>query len=132
MTREEAIALCRYVRACGPQQAIDRYTPDAWADHLEGIPYEQAKAAVRQITAKQPWVTIAEVLAVVRQIRDKRIFEAGDLTPPAGLTDAEERAWIGEARRVIADGDPLPEDTSRILKERYLPDVRALMPGASS
>jgi hypothetical protein len=109
VNRDEAIALCRYVKACCPQQAIDEYTPDAWADHLADVPYADAKEACRQITARQPFVTIAEVLGIVKSIRSKRIAEAGDLTPPRGLTDEEERAWLGEARRRIADGETLGE-----------------------
>jgi hypothetical protein len=127
MTPEEAVMLCRYVKACCPQQAIDEHTPLAWADHLADVPYEDAKAAAKQITAAQPFVTIAEILTIVRQIRRKRIAEAGDLCPPPGLTEPEERAWIGEARRRIADGETVVVDYGE-LRERHLPDLRALMP----
>lgn len=126
MNREEAIMLCRYVKACCPQQAIDQYTPDAWADHLEAVPYEDAKAAVKEITAKQPFVTVAEVLTIVKRIRAKRIADAGDLCPPPGLTDEQERRWLGEARRRIGDGESLDVDYGE-LKPRHLPDLRELM-----
>lgn len=120
--------LCRYVRACCPQQAIDQYTPDAWADHLEHIPYEDAKAAVKEITAKQPFVTIAEVLAIVKRMRAKRIAEAGDLCPPPGAREGVAlHEWLGSARRQIADGADVSADHGE-LKPRHLPDLRALMP----
>lgn len=130
MNRDEALALCRYVKACCPQQAIDEYTPDAWADRLADYPYADAKQAARTLTAKQPFVTIAELLAVIRQIRDKRIAEAGDLTPPADLTPTETIAWLGQARRRLADGEDRAtvEADYGVLRERYLPDLRQLMP----
>ena len=130
MNRDEALGLCRYVKACCPQQAIDEYTPDAWADHLADYPYADAKQAARTLTAKQPFVTIAELLAVVRHIRDKRIAEAGDLTPPADLTPTETIAWLGQARRRLADGEDRAtvEADYGVLRERYLPDLRQLMP----
>lgn len=43
------------------------------------------------------------------QIRRERLARAGDLTPPAGLTVAQEQAWLREARRRIADGLPLDD-----------------------
>jgi len=125
---DEALALCRYVKACCPQQAIDEYTPLAWAEHLADIPYVDAKEACRQITAKQPFVTIAEVLAVVKSMRAKRIAEAGDLCPPSGMSEAEERAWIGMARRQIANGQGTPDVDFGELRERHLPDIRELLP----
>jgi hypothetical protein len=124
---EDSVRLCRYVKACCPQQAIDELTPLAWADHLADVPYEDAKAAAKEITAKQPFVTIAEILAIVRRIRTKRITEAGDLTPPPG-TEAEQRAWLAAARRRIADGGSVDCDAAYgELKPRHLPDMRALM-----
>ncbi|WP_243061179.1 hypothetical protein [Nocardioides sp. SR21] len=128
MTPEDAVRLCRYVKACCPQQAIDELTPLAWADHLADVPYEDAKAAAKEITARQPFVTIAEILAIVRRIRAKRITEAGDLTPPPG-TEAEQRTWLALARRRIADGGTVDCDAAYgELKPRYLPDIRELMP----
>ena len=131
MSPEDAVKLCRYVKACCPQQAIDELTPLAWADHLADVPYADAKAAAKEITARQPFVTIAEILAIVRRIRAKRITEAGDLTPPPG-TEAEQRAWLGEARRRIADGEHVDCDAAYgELKPRYLPDIRELMPATT-
>lgn len=138
MSPEDAVRLCRYVKACCPQQAIDELTPLAWADHLADVPYEDAKAAAKEITSKQPFVTIAEVLAVVRRIRAKRITEAGDLTPPPPPAELEhdeaaqiawQRAWLGTARRRIADGGAVDCDAAYgELKPRYLPELRELMP----
>src|ERR1700733_6921588 len=35
VTEEEPLVLTRYVKACCPQQAFDRYTPDAWPGLLD-------------------------------------------------------------------------------------------------
>jgi hypothetical protein len=46
------------------------------------------------------------VIAAVKQVRAKRIADAGHLLiPPPGLTKPEERAWLGHARRRVADGE---------------------------
>ena len=127
MNAQESAMLCRYVKACCPQQAIDEHTPLAWAAHLAGVQYADAYEAAKQITSKQAFVTIAEVLAVVRQIRAKRIAEAPHPVPPPGLTEPEERAWIAEARRRIGDGEVLAEAVGRTLEQRNLPELRALI-----
>lgn len=133
MNAEEAAALCRYVKACCPQQAIDEWTPIAWADHLADYPYADAKEAAKRITAKQPFVTIAEVLEVVKRIRSKRIHDAGDLTPPPDLTPVETAAWLKVARRRVADGEQVDDLAAYgVLKTRHLPDLRGLMPREAS
>ena len=53
MSPEETIALCRLVKAVCPSQALDQYTPDAWALILRHIDYNDAKQAVIDI-ASQP------------------------------------------------------------------------------
>jgi hypothetical protein len=136
MTPEDAVKLCRYVKACCPQQAIDELTPLAWADHLEHVPYDDAKAAAKEITAKQPFVTIAEILQIVRRIRSSRIEDHPPLTPPPappelgpGEDVAWQLAWLKGARRRIADGEVIDCDAAYgELKPRHLPDIRALMP----
>lgn len=129
MNPEEAVMLCRYVRACCPQQAIDEYTPLAWAEHLENVTYEDAKAAAKAITSRQPFVQIAELKAEVRRIRAKRIDEHPTLTPPPGLDPIETVQWRKDMNRRIGDGEVIDCDEAYgELKPRHLPDLRALMP----
>lgn len=141
MSPEDAVKLCRYVKACCPQQAIDELTPLAWADHLEHVPYDDAKAAAKEITAKQPFVTIAEILTIVRRIRASRIEDHPPLTPPPppaelaanpGAEVAWQLAWLRDARRRIANGEVIDCDEAYgELKPRYLPELKALMPRES-
>lgn len=133
MSPEEAVMLCRYVKACCPQQAIDQYTPVAWAEHLEDVPYADAKEAAKRITSRQPFVQIAELKAEVKRLRDKRIEEHPPLTPPPDLTPVETIGWLREARRRVADGESIDSDAAYgILRARNLAELpaalNALMP----
>ena len=133
MSPEEAVMLCRYVRACCPQQAIDEYTPIAWADHLEHVTYDDAKIAAKAITARQPFVQIAELKAEVKRIRAKRIELHPPLTPPPDLTPLETIAWTADAKRRIADGEQIDSDAAYgELKARHLPDIKALLASPES
>lgn len=110
MNAQEAALLCRYVRACCPQQAIDEYTPTAWADLLGDVRLEDAKEAVRRVVGRQPFVAPAEIRAEVRRIRAKRIDDHPPLIPPPGLDDAQERRWLREARWRIGNGEHIDSD----------------------
>lgn len=128
MSPEEAVMLCRYVKACCPQQAIDQYTPIAWAEHLEDVPYPDAKEAAKRITARQPFVQIAELKAEVKRLRSKRIEDHPPVTPPPGLTPIETTAWLRDTRRRIADGEVIDPDAAYgELKPRNLAELPAAM-----
>lgn len=127
MNANEALLLCRYVRACCPQQAIDEYTPTAWADLLGDIRLEDAKEATRRVASKQPFVAPAEIRAEVRRIRSKRISDHPPLTPPPDLSELEQRQWRRQAVRRIGDGERIDCDAAYgELKDRDLSQLRAL------
>ena len=109
MTPEETLVLTRYVKACCPQQAIDKYTPDAWHDLLGDLSLEDCRAAVVTVAKRQPFVAPAEIRAEVRRIRDERL-DAGEkfLDPPSGLDGPAYQQWLINARRRIADGTDRP------------------------
>lgn len=128
MTPEQTLALCRYVKAVCPQQAIDQYTPLAWQDFLGHHDYDTAKAAVQMLVNEgKAFIQIAELVAGIKRIRSKRIAEAGDLTPPPG-TELEQRQWLRDARRQIGDGVPREQVEGGYgeLKPRNLADLRAI------
>ena len=112
MNHAEAVILCRYVRAVCPQQAIDEFTPDAWADLLGRIRMADARDAVRAIASRQPFVAPAEIITEVRKIRNDRIRHHPEPVPPPNLTPLESKRWLIEARRQIGDGTIL-DDTAR-------------------
>lgn len=128
MTPDETAGIWRMVRAICPQQATDEYGPDAWHLILEPYRFEDCREAIRALGTRQPFIAPSEVVGEVRKIRSKRIADRGDeLTPPPGLSDAEELAWLGWARRMLGDGEPMPAE-ARELRPRHLPDLRELMP----
>ncbi|MCW2768360.1 MAG: hypothetical protein JWO11_4319 [Nocardioides sp.] len=47
---------------------MDEYTPDAWSDLLDDVPFDVAKAAVVRIAKRQPWVAPAEIRAEANAI----------------------------------------------------------------
>jgi hypothetical protein len=102
----EAIMLCRFVKAACPQQAIDEYTPDAWLILLEPFRYEDCKQAAVELARAEPFVAPAEIIAKVKAIRSKRIQDFGPFDPPDGITDYHK--WLGDTRRAIADGELTP------------------------
>jgi hypothetical protein len=110
MRPQETLILTRYVRACCPQQAMDRYTPDAWHELLGDLSLEDCKQAVTAVARRQPFVAPAEIRAEVRRIREERIARSVIPAPPAELTDDPERyqAVLRAGTRLAADGDALP------------------------
>ena len=115
MSPEETIALCRLVKAVCPSQALDQYTPDAWALILRHIDYNDAKQAVIDIASrplepgKSRYIEPGHIIAQVKRIRAQRLADHGPLIPPPGLDGTTEYlAWIRQASAVVASGGSLP------------------------
>lgn len=119
MTPTEAVLLCRFAKACAPQQQFDEYTPDAWFELLRDVRLEDAKAGVIAVTKRQPFVSPSEIRAEVRRVRYDRVDKFGHIEPPPGLEDdpAAEIEAIEAIRRRVADGD--------LTREQYDRDLRA-------
>lgn len=130
MTPAEAAALLT-VCAAYDNRKPDADAAQAWALALDGLPFTDCRdVIVEHYRRSSDWVMPAHIRTAVRKIRDKRIAEAGDLTPPRGLTDAQEREWLGEARRRIGDGETVTVDYGE-LRTRHLPDLREILPAPS-
>ena len=115
MNQTEAIMLCRLVKAVCPSQALDQYTPDAWALILRHIDYNDAKQAVIDIASrplepgKSRYIEPGHIIAQVRRIRAQRLTDHGPLIPPPGLDGTTQYlAWIRQAVAVVASGGSLP------------------------
>lgn len=113
MNQTEAVLLCRYAKGMCPAQAIDEYTPDAWAEVLYDITLEEAKAAIRDGIRERRWrfIDVADVVSSVRSVRMDRLnvyFRAhGHPVPPRRLDD-DPRAgaeWLRGAQDRIAAGE---------------------------
>jgi hypothetical protein len=111
MTREETVVLTRYVKAACPQQAMDRYTPDAWFDLIGDLDLADCKQAVIALAgARQVFIAPAEIRAEVQRLRNERIARSVIPAPPPELCDdprAYQRA-LREATRQAADGQGIP------------------------
>lgn len=112
MNRTEAVQLCRLVKALCPSQAIDQYTPEAWALVLAHVDYDDAKLAVQQLSSlelepgKARYIDPGHIIGQVRRIRAKRIDDHGPIDPPAGLNAGEYLHWLRNATNAIAGGRP--------------------------
>ena len=107
MSAAEAVMLCRFAKACCPQQAIDEYTPDAWHELLSDLRFEDCKAAVIDVARDQPFVSPAEIRSRIVKVRTQRHLEFGPYTPPPELADnpAAENRWRRDMDRRICDGE---------------------------
>lgn len=105
MNKAEALTLCRFTKACCPQQTFDDYSPDAWFELLGDLRFADCKLAVIEVAKTQPFVAPAEVRAMVRRIRNDRVRAFGPYNVPSGLEAGEYHALIVETTRRIADGD---------------------------
>lgn len=110
MNAAEALKLCRLVKALCPSQAIDEYTPEAWAVILANTPFADAQQAVKDLASlpldpgKARYIEPGHIIGGVRRIQAKRL-EANPLpTPPAGLSPSDYLAWERSMREQIAAG----------------------------
>lgn len=110
MTAAEAVVLCRFAKACCPQQAFDAYTPDAWFELLRDLLFEDCKIALTRVVKAKPFVSPAEIREAVKALRWERMVafdKACSLEPPAHLAD-DPRAEIEWRRRIdlrVMDGE---------------------------
>lgn len=129
MTHEETVMLCRYVKACCPQQAIDEFTPDAWSDLLGDLTLADCRGAVVAVARRQPFVAPAEIRAEVLAQRRDRLERNITEAPAPELTDdpVRYRAALAENIRSIADAKSLNRSLGTPKRDRPLaiaPSVR--------
>ena len=119
MSPAEAVMLCRFAKACCPQQQFDEYTPDAWHELLGDLRFDDCKAAVVAVTQRQPFVAPAEIRTEVRRVRYDRVDKFGHIEPPPGLEDDPRAEWdaIAAIRQRVADGE--------LTREQHDADLRA-------
>src|SRR5690349_10856427 len=105
MNTQEAAALLA-IAAAFDNRKPDPDAAKAWSVALDGFRFEDCRdVIVAHYRATTEWLMPHHVIAGVRKIRDTRLRQAGDLTPPPGLDPIETVAWLAEAERRVADGD---------------------------
>lgn len=135
MTPTEAVALCRFAKACCPQQAFDEYTPDAWFELLKDLRMEDCKTALTIVVRSQPFVSPAEIRDEVKRLRWGRISAFGVLPDPPDVSYPDDPArysqWHRELMQRIADGDltsleQYEEEIGRELVAREMPEIEGV------
>ncbi|MFE3326847.1 hypothetical protein [Streptomyces sp. NPDC059176] len=124
MTPDETVVLARYVRALCPQQKFDEYTPDAWHDVLGEYRLDEARAAAARVAKKQPFVSPAEIIDEITQIRGDRARDIQGPGQPAAVPDADPDdvhaylAALRQQRMRAADGLELKPRNIKALTAR--------------
>lgn len=108
MNRTETVALLRIVKAACPAQKLDEYTPEAWADLLSDLRFEDCQEALRNLGRRLVFIAPAEIRIEVRRIRKDRLDRSPLPVPPPDLTPLETLAWQRETNKAIADGTYVP------------------------
>jgi hypothetical protein len=134
MSPAEAINICRLAKTISPAQAVDEYTPEAWALVLRNIRYVDAEEALAQLGGEQEWIHVSHIVKRVKAIRNNRIMKFGPFEVPDGLSPVEYARFIETAHRAIADGDPAPVAPTKPMVGRPagVPEIEAAMPRVNS
>lgn len=122
MNSQEAVVLTRYVKALCPQQKFDEFTADAWYDVLGDLTLADCRTAAAEMARRQPFVSPAEIISVIRQRRGDNARDIQGPGQPAAVPDADPDdipaylAAIRAQRTRAADGGELrPRDMKALL-----------------
>ncbi|MFB8393701.1 zinc finger domain-containing protein [Streptomyces yangpuensis] len=113
MNPVEAVTLTRYVKAICPQQKFDEFTSDAWGDVLADVDANEARQAVIRLARRQPFISPAEIIAEIVDVRAENASDFQGPGLPAEVPDADPddpRAYIAALRAQrfrAADGHEL-------------------------
>lgn len=108
MNAQEAAQLCMLAKTLSPAQAVEEYTPQAWALVMRHIRYEDAKDALAQLGGEQEWIHVSHIVKRVKRMRAKRVADFGPIPDPPADLDPDDRAayirWLDATTEAIADG----------------------------
>ena len=126
MNAREATHLCKLAKTISPAQAVDEFTPAAWALILEDIRFEDARLALKQLGGEQEWVHVSHIVQRVKRIRRDRVLDFGTLPDPPRRIDPdgpEYRHWLAETTKAIADGTYRPSTPEALGAKRDIRDL---------
>lgn len=112
MNRNEVLALGRWMQAACPQQKWDKLTPEVWSEMLGGYSVDDAKAAARALVSRQPFISLAELIAEIKKIRGDRIRAAGPEVLGANVDPDDVPAYLVKHRadvKAVGDGSAVPD-----------------------
>ena len=96
MNELELAKLIRFVKALCPAQKFDEFTPDAWELVLEGIQFDDAKAALKTLGTQLRFIAPSDIAGEVRRIRNVRAAQYTDYADT--LPDADPDDVFGYIR----------------------------------
>lgn len=109
---------------------VDNRKPDedaakAWAAMLDDLRFDDCRIVViEHYKRSTEWLMPATIRAEVKRIREKRLADTPEPTPPEGLSPADYQRWLKDVRRQIADGNP-PEMPAQLTRERDMGSLRS-------
>lgn len=113
MKPDEALRICRLAKALSPAQAVDQYTPDAWAVVLRPYRFVDAEEALAQLGGEQEWIHVSHIVKRVKAMRTERIKRHAPFEVPDNLTPEEYGRYLEEQHRRIADGEQVDIEPNR-------------------
>ena len=88
MTPTEAVMFVRQVGALWPQQRLEDETPDAWyVAGLKDISHADACEAITRLAKIKTFISLAEILAEVKRIREERVARHPFINPQGEIAD---------------------------------------------
>jgi hypothetical protein len=95
-------------KSISPAQAVDEFTPAAWALVLKDIRLIDAEEALAQLGGEQEWVHVSHIVRRVKRIRRDRVLDFGTIPDPPANLDPDDTAahsrWLKATTNAIADG----------------------------
>lgn len=110
------------------RRTVDESTAQAWSAALPDIgPDEARDAVVAHYREKRDWIMPADIRAIVRRVRDKRLSELPPIAPPPELADnpALEAKWLREVRKGMRLGYGLEKSIESACRLARVPVPKA-------
>lgn len=121
MNPEEAVALCRIIKATFPSQYMDEYTPDAWGMALDDIPFDIARMAVAEVARRHRFMSVSELRQAVSRMRQIARVSiepiTGGVNPVHDGDPDNVQAWLKHMR---AEQARLTELADEAIRQRAL------------
>jgi hypothetical protein len=121
-------------KSVSPAQAVDEFTPAAWALILKDVSSRDADQALAELGGEQEWIHVSHIVKRVKRIRRNRVLDFGTPPEPPSNLDPDGpqyRRWLADTTEAIADGTysaPAPAE----LKKRDLRELTAASKGVDA
>jgi hypothetical protein len=73
MTETECVRLVAYLASRCPSMRLEDSTPSVWYDDLSELDHADCHQAVRDLTTRQPYVALCDLLTEARTVQSRRL-----------------------------------------------------------